>query len=417
MKTSLQKIFDKFAEEADLVINQTDSAGTKWQVTRAAVLQKDGKGKETKPKVVKGKLNKPFNIAIMYPENLIVNSCDVTKEELALVLNNKIVITEKEVHIVSNLQDGKSILYLNFPEGSFNNRVIAIQKHLQNLELKNCSCRFCCTKQKTPMLEISEGNETLRVALTQGTKPEKVTFSFLDKQISLLDWDDATKSYKTIKEIQMFEPPALPKLNKKTKTEDITDVPMLEGLEDITQDIAEDVSNSLLAAAGVTPAPVKEPEVSAIIEEAKVDYDKVKARAPETDKRNNKAKAAEAEKDSSVEVPKVTENKDPEVTELKDENKEAQEVATKKSRTPRLKKKMQDLSNIIEALRTDPPDTMTVEEGLNEIRQLRELIKMASCRLANVATLTIDGMNSKASKAIEAQKKLEEISCLLSPKK
>lgn len=416
MKTTLQELFKAKTQEAPWLLHQVDSDGSTWYISPILMLRVVGDDKPTKLKAAKGKIPKGFKLSNAYPESLFISSVTLTKKQATTIIKNHLALTSERIIIAETL-DGTVKSDSIEAKTTFDNNLHACLVDLS--EAKFDEAKLWCSKNKRPILELSTDTETLRVALAKTEKPRENKFKLKDRTISLVDWSDETKKYNNIKEELMFEPPALPTTKKAKAKTVVDDIPMLEGLEDVTTSLAEDVADNLLKAAGITTAKA----VEKVLEEAHIKVEpktKNEAAVPPVKKEEpTKEKAVEEVSVEPVPGPiKVAAEVKVEEPAVEEPVAEAvDKVADKRSRTPRQRKKLQDMSNFIEALRTDPPEQMSVEDMLNEVRQLRELIKMASCRMANVVNLFADETKDKIKKADEAQRKLGEISCLLSQKK
>lgn len=414
MKTTLQELFKAKTQEAPWLLHQVDSDGSTWYISPILMLRVVGDDKPTKLKAAKGKIPKGFKLSNAYPENLFISSVTLTKKQATTIIKNHLALTQERIIIAETL-DGTVKSDSIEAKTTFDNNLHACLVDLS--EAKFDEAKLWCSKNKMPILELSTDTETLRVALAKTEKPRENKFKLKDRTISLVDWSDETKKYNNIKEELMFEPPALPTTKKAKAKTVVDDIPMLEGLEDVTTSLAEDVADNLLKAAGITTATA----VEKVLEEAHIKVEpKTKKEAVVQPVKKEEPTKEKAVEEVSIEAAPVNEEPSKEVPEVKAEEpvtEAVDKVADKRSRTPRQRKKLQDMSNFIEALRTDPPEQMSVEDMLNEVRQLRELIKMASCRMANVVNLFADETKDKIKKADEAQRKLGEISCLLSLKK
>ena len=417
MKTTLQELFKAKTAEAPWLVSQIDSDGSIWYISPTLSLRVAGCWRQSKLKAIRGSIPKGFKLSKAYPENLFISSVSLTKEQANTIIENHLALTEDRIIIAPTL-DGTAVSDSIEAKTAFDNMLCACLVDLSNAHFDEA--KLWCSKRKLPVLELSTEVETLRIALAKTEKPRENIFKLKDRTISLIDWSDETKKYNNIKEELMFEPPALPTAKKAKAKTVVDDIPMLEGLEDVTKDLADDVADNLLKAAGIAAAKEEAKAVEAVdkvLEEARVKVEP-KAKKEVVIAPVPAAKAEEAPL-AAKPVEEVAAKEEP-IKEVKTEEPAAEvadKAADKRSRTPRQRKKLQDMTNFIEALRTDPPEQMSVEDMLNEVRQLRELIKMASCRMANVVNLFADETKDKIKKADEAQRKLGEISCLLSLKK
>lgn len=418
MTTTLKELFKAKTAEAPWIVCQVDSDGSTWYVSPILTLRLAGNDKPTRLKSIRGGIPTGFKLSKAYPENLFVSSVALTKEQAKTIIKDHLALTSDRIIIAPTL------------DGTADSDSIEANTHFDNIL---CAClvdfseanfeeaKLWCSKRKLPVLELSTDTETLRLALAKTDKPRENIFKLKDRTISLIDWSDETKSYNNIKEELMFEPPALPTAKKAKAKTVADDIPMLEGLEDVTMNLAEDVADNLLKAAGITTSSAEK-----ALEEAHVKVEPKTKKEPVV-KEEPKAEPAKEEPIKEAPAPEpvkevatVEESPVEKVVETKTEEvavESTEKTVDKRSRTPRQRKKLQDMTAFIEALRTDPPEQMSMEDMLNEVRQLRELIKMASCRMANVVNLFADETKDKIKKADEAQRKLGEISCLLSLKK
>lgn len=418
MKITLQELFKARTQKAPWLLHQVDSDGSTWYISPILMLRVVGDNKPTKLKAIKGKIPKGFKLSNAYPENLFISSVTLTKKQATTIIKSHLALTPERIIIAETL-DGTAKSDSIEAKTTFDNNLYACLVKLSGAKFDEA--KLWCSKSKTPILELSTDTETLRIALAKAEKPRENKFKLKDRTISLVDWSDDTKKYNNIKEELMFEPPALPTTKKAKAKPVVDDIPMLEGLEDVTTSLADDVADNLLKAAGITSD--KTDVVEKTLEEAHIKVEpktkKESVVSPVKKEEPTKEKAVEGVAVESVPGPiKVAAEVKVEESAVEEPTVEvADKAVDKRSRTPRQRKKLQDMSNFIEALRTDPPEQMSVEDMLSEIRQLRELIKMASCRMANVVNLFADETKDKIKKADEAQRKLGEISCLLSQKK
>ena len=336
---TLQKIFEfQLARNKKFACQWVDS-GQHWYVCYSAFMCEDTKEPDSAVTAYGGCPSNPVfeeDPTRIYPENCM----DVAAENVPISFLSFLYTGSEFV-----AADGSQVIpfeYKDMPKRIY--KVISnILDDKKDLEYSLCVYR----KTKTPVLRISQGSSTLYMMLAFDDRGEGATIETKECIYKASQWSDSNKRY-----------------NKVERKEKMA---------------------------------IKDAEVKSMVEKTLgVSIDKLKFDPEKTGGENiAEEKAAKSEpKAVSEKAPIYAQMEVKEETPAEEQgaagNAKGEAAQQKRTRKKAEITRVQDLTKIIEQLGGTVPEDMTLEDAQKEIRQLRDLLTVASRRIANVSLAYIE---------------------------